>query len=448
MSGARIAVATAVTDRWESGLVAGLDAQPGVRVVRRCADLPELVACAAAGVATVVVVSANLRGLDAGTVERLRHHGCGVVALVDPDDGPGGRGPLLLDLGADQVLDAPAPPVEVAAAIRAADACRAAIPGERTGAPAALADPRLALSVEQPAHRPRPSGRADAAAAPAGAVRSGRVVAVWGPVGSPGRTTVAVGLAAELAGCGHEVLLVDADTYGASVAQSLGLLDEAAGVVAACRAADRGTLDVAELARQAPYVAARLRVLTGLVRADRWPELRAGALTTVLHQARHLAEWVVLDTGFCLEQDEELSYDTVAPRRNQATLTALEQADVVLAVGSADPVGLQRLVRGLRDLDELGVACDVVVANRLRARAVGNRPAARVRDALHRFAGVTDLVLVPDDSESVDDALLAGRTLAEHARASPVRAALQDLVSQVTALPGAAATAPVPAAAH
>ena len=65
-----------------------------------------------------------------------------------------------------------------------------------------------------------------------------------------------------------------------------------------------------------------------------------------------LAELTVVDCGFCLEQDEELSFDTAAPRRNGATLTTIEQADLVVAVGSADPVGLQRLVRGLSDLRE------------------------------------------------------------------------------------------------
>ena len=46
------------------------------------------------------------------------------------------------------------------------------------------------------------------------------VVAVWGPTGAPGRTTIAVTLATELAALGITVL-VDADTYGGSVAQAV-----------------------------------------------------------------------------------------------------------------------------------------------------------------------------------------------------------------------------------
>lgn len=445
---APITVATAVVDRRESLLVAGLDAEDGVRVHRRCADVEEVLACASSGVVQAVVVSADLRGLDGEALDRLQQHGCGVVVLAEPGDHA--TTARLQRLAVALVLDADADPSDVAGAVRQAYATR---PSRRAGV--ALADPRAALpaplpaldgarEVISPVQQPLPT-----------AAEQGRVVAVWGPVGAPGRTTVAVGLAAELAGSGRQTLLVDADTYGASVAQVLGLLDESAGIAGACRAADRGALDAAELTRHTPYVAPRLRVLSGLVRPDRWPELRAGAVAEVLTTARALADWVVVDTGFCLEQDEELSYDTAAPRRNQTTLTALAQADAVVAVGGADPVGLQRLVRALRTLRELAfVGGDVlVVANRVRSGAVGGRPERRVREALQRFAGVDEPVLVPYDPDSLDAAVLAGRTLAEHVRSSPVRQALQDVVARLhrgraTGPSGAVAGGPVATSAH
>jgi Mrp family chromosome partitioning ATPase len=51
---------------------------------------------------------------------------------------------------------------------------------------------------------------------------NGRVIAVWGPKGAPGRTTVALNLAFEAAPLAGETLLVDADTYGGSIAQVRG----------------------------------------------------------------------------------------------------------------------------------------------------------------------------------------------------------------------------------
>src|SRR5690606_13640166 len=149
-------------------------------------------------------------------------------------------------------------------------------------------------------------------------------------------------------------LLVDADTYGGAVAQSLGILDEAPGIAAATRTASTGRLDAVTLAALAPRLDRGLRVLTGLARADRWPELPASGLEVVWDAARALAATTVVDCGFSLEQDEALSYDTRAPRRNAATLSALEVADQVVVVGTGDPIGLQRLVRGLGDLDSLG----------------------------------------------------------------------------------------------
>ena len=163
--------------------------------------------------------------------------------------------------------------------------------------------------------------------------------------------------------------------YGGVVAQVLGFLDEAPGLAAAARLANNGQLDVAALAAAAPQAAPNLRVLTGISRADRWPELRPSALDQVWALARSLAAVTVVDLGFCLEQDEELSFDTSAPRRNGATLATLGAADTVLAVGAADPVGMQRLLRGLTQLNEaVPGALPRVVMNRVRRGAVGADP--------------------------------------------------------------------------
>ncbi|MEK8228098.1 hypothetical protein NKG05_21470 [Oerskovia sp. M15] len=142
----------------------------------------------------------------------------------------------------------------------------------------------------------------------------------------------------------------------------------------------------------------------------------------------------MIDCGFGLEQDELLSYDTRAPQRNGATLSALAAADVVVVVGGSDAVGIQRLVRGLGDLADSGAttgALRLVVANRVRASAAGPRPEAAVRDALGRYGGVVDLHTLPDDRATLDGALLAGRTLAEVAPDSPVRRGITALADRV-----------------
>lgn len=403
---APLTVLTAVEGAWEAPLVRGLEGhRDRLQVVRRCADLADVLATAGSGRARVALVSADLRGLDGEALARLASSGCAVVALTAPGDEWSER--RLRQLGLAAVLAADAEPADVAEAVQAAVAAL----GQPEPVPAMPAQPDAAVPVEGP----------------------GRVVVVWGPSGAPGRTTTAVNLAAELAELGLSTLLVDADTYAASVAQVLGLLDEAPGIAAAARAADHGSLDLPTLSRLAPSVGTNLRVLTGLVQAHRWTELRPPSLSRVLTLARSLSTWSVVDVSASLEQDEDLIYDTAAPRRNGATRTAVEEADVLLAVGTADPVGLQRLVRGLQELADAGARPHTVVVTRVRGSAVGATRAPhggaerRIREALQRYAGVEAPLLVPQDVPALDAALLSGRTLLEVAPGSAARQAYAAL---------------------
>ncbi|MFE7507053.1 hypothetical protein [Promicromonospora sp. NPDC057488] len=406
----------------EAAAVTALGAQPQVTVARRCAELTELLAAAEAGAGTVAVVSGDLPGLDRDAVARLRGAGLRVVVVQHAALSAA----RLAWLGADVVV--------VGGDV---ENLVAAVRGDGP-------DPDAAVAAA-------PAGR--------GTDGPGAIVAVWGPAGSPGRTTTAIELAAALAGVGaaaprrtgllrrsrpvppplgsSTVLLADADTYASSVTSRLGLLDDAPGLAAAARAAGQGNLDVVTLAGHSPVVLPGVRVLTGITRASRWPELPASSLDLVFQRCRELAAWTVVDCGPVLEADELLMYDTRAPQRNGATLSALQAADVVVVVGAADPVGLQRLVRGLEDLRDASVpvpAARVVVVNRVRAAAVGRRAEAQVRDALARYGGVGDAHVVPDDPAGLDAALLAGRVLAECAPASPARAAFEGLADRVREL--------------
>ena len=190
---------------------------------------------------------------------------------------------------------------------------------------------------------------------------------MWGPTGAPGRTTVAIGLAAESAARGRAVTLVDADPYGGAVGQHLAVLDEVSGLLAAARLANAGQLDASRLAELAREIGPGLRLVTGLPRPDRWTEVRPQALVEVLRAARRLDELVVVDTGFGLPTTP-LDPFAAGPGRDEITLAVLEAADRLVVVGSADPVGLTRLVRSLRDVAEVRPGgADVVVVNRMRS---------------------------------------------------------------------------------
>ena len=421
-------VLTAVTHRLEAEFVRVIEGAADVTLVRRCADVEELLSAGAAGVARVAVVSPDLRGLDRDALRHLAGHGVRVAGLVATDDEEGER--RLRQLGVATILR----PVDDAATVARA---LVALAGATTsGTPV---DDATVVG-------------AGSSSAGAGAGRGGRLVGgpatspddddsdvdppvptpvttVWGPTGAPGRTTVAVTLAAQLAAAGVRTLLVDLDTWGASVAQVLGLVDEAPGVAAAARASEQGTLDVPGLARLAPEVVPGLRVLTGLPRADRWPELRTAAVEDVLRLARGVADHVVVDTGFAVEDDEELSYDTAAPRRNAATLTALEASDQLVVVGAADPVGLQRLVRAVQDVAVLPSPRPTIVVTKVRASVAGRHPERAIGDVLRRFAGMDAVRFLPWAPDECDEALLAGRSLVEIAPRADLTLAVAELAA-------------------
>lgn len=452
---------------WETELVGALD-RPGApyTVVQRCADLADVLAMAATGQVSAVVLSSDLRRLDSEAVRRLQGLGVAVVA-VHPAGDP--RAPVRLgrigiadtvpdDAGSSAILGV------LAGAISASTgADPGGEPGERPAAasregwpvPSTSEEPRYGPAAEQldgtgdgagadrvswlrrrarpmrdpvvsdpaSALQPGPRGpvsadRTDLAGASGGegqhpghpapapfgpdAGRRGVVVAVWGPTGAPGRSTVAMGIADEAAAAGSTVLLIDADVYGGVLAAAFGLLDESPGLAGACRMASNGRLDTAALTGLCWSLGPRWSMLTGIARADRWPEVRPSAIPMVLALARGLADLVVIDCAAILETDEEISFDTMAPRRNGATLAVLAEADIVLAVGSGDPPGIERLVRGLAHLVEaVPEASPRIVVNRVRRTAASRH---EIAEALARFAGVEVLAYLPEDREATDRA--------------------------------------------
>jgi MinD-like ATPase involved in chromosome partitioning or flagellar assembly len=409
---------------WEAVLVLGLEAERhGVTVVRRCVDVVDLLAVAISGQARVALISADLRRLDADAVDRLiaadvapvgvlargvtavedRLRAMGIVHLVTDDADPGVVALVIQEALRDHD--------KRATGVRATRGF--GVTGSSTDAVAPDLAPIRAAAASTDQCR-------------------GSVVAVWGPTGAPGRSTVALTLADELARAAHDSLIIDADVYGGVLAQLLGLLDDSPGLAAACRHAGSSKLDTDVLAELCWQVSPTLRVLTGIPRAQRWPELRAAALEAVLATARRLAAFTIVDCGFCLETDEELSFDTMAPRRNGLTLAALDAADVILAVGSADPIGIQRLVRGLSELRDAEVSAPIwVVLNRVRKGVVPGNPEVELASALERFAGRAPVALLPFDQDSLDAALAAGKTLGEAAPASTFRASVIELATEL-----------------
>ncbi|MCO7204195.1 hypothetical protein NH287_11940 [Microbacterium sp. CnD16-F] len=299
---------------------------------------------------------------------------------------------------------------------------------------ARTSDRRLAASLGLAAHEPdAPAAELLASPPPSLPVEPtrGRVITVWGAQGAPGRTTLAIEIACALSSADHRVALVDADSHAPSLALATGLADEGPGFAAACRQAERGTLTVAELSRIASTLA-DVDVLTGLNRPGRWPELSHTRVLAALEACRGWVDETVVDTAASLERDEEIVSDLVdGPRRNAATLAAVEAADVVLAVVAADPVGVSRFVRNWPELRAAAGTTPVrVVINKIRAGALGVDARGQVRRTLERYTGVTDVSFVPWDARGTDAALLAARPIAHVAPRSAVPTAVRRFVAE------------------
>lgn len=303
-----------------------------------------------------------------------------------------------------------------AASERLAAACGLEAPVPRDAEPW-----RIAETLAAPPARPTPAARPQP-----------RVIVVWGPAGAPGRSTVAIELAVELARGGRHVALVDADTHAPSIALALGLADEGPGFAAACRQAELGGLDGRELARIAiPLGRTGVDVLTGINRPSRWPELGERRVAGALAACREWADYTVVDVAGSLERDEEIMSDVEAPRRNAATLAALRSADLIVAVAGADPVGVARFLRAFSELRAtVGLTPVAVVANRLRPGALGIDARGQVRRTLDRFGGIDDVWFLPQDPRSADAALLSARPIAEVAPKSPLTLAIRRLVGE------------------
>lgn len=471
----RLRIVTAgVGEPWESALVqACQDGAVRAVVIQRCYDVGDLLAVAAAGKAELALVAAAMRWLDRETVVRLASAGLAVVGVVPAGDEDAER--RLRQLGIDHVAQGTARPGTLMELGRAAltgrlqqrsgtDAdARVGQDGHPAGTEIASQAPwpgspaHQAVTGDPPASRASgregsPSAgveanqpRTDAidqreveGASPDVTERRNALLVVWGPKGAPGRTTVAVNLAFEALPLVGETLLVDADTYGGSISQTLGFLEEHPGLAWAARLASRGELDSPKLwqatRRAGP---AGPRVLSGLPRADLWTEVRPGTWESLLELFRLSFQLTVVDVGFCLEEDEELLYDQVRFRRNAVSRLALQRADQVIAVARADPVGLHDFVRGYQQLRELGVEPGRVrvVVNQVRGGLFGGDAVAQIRIALTRYLGLEPSVFVPYDRSAMDAALMVGKALCEVRPGTAAQQAMAELAGSVLGTP-------------
>ncbi|VEI13719.1 hypothetical protein [Trueperella bialowiezensis] len=265
-------------------------------VARSCADLAEVTAGVDAGLATTVLVSGDLDGLDLSLVNRWQARGVRVGIV------PGRMPPRRIRaLGAEAVADIPAFLMERA---------------EEVG--------------QAPSHH-------------------GKQIVVWGPGGSTGRSA----LVRDLASVADDVLVVDADTQRPALAQLYGV-EETSAIVAVARHIERGQdprdmldsalVDIPAACRAAQ--AQRAMFLAGLNTGERWRELPRVVVDRMWEPLAEQAGHIIIDLSGGMDgraQRED---------RHAVTRSALAAADVVLHVGRGSPVGLRRFIEHVDSVGE------------------------------------------------------------------------------------------------
>jgi MinD-like ATPase involved in chromosome partitioning or flagellar assembly len=203
--------------------------------------------------------------------------------------------------------------------------------------------------------------RPDAVAGPA---RSGRLIAVGGPPGV-GRTEVAIEIAvAAKRRC--TVVLADCDDVSPAIAQRLGLALEP-NLRTAIDAVEHGRGELASALLTEPVT--KLRVVGGIPNAAGWAQVRPGEVVRVVDRLADEVEMVVVDGVGALQ-------DVGGPPRGRyATAQALaREADALVVVCDASPVGIARLLAWTVDARRFAAATGmVVVVNRAPPSAFRRR---------------------------------------------------------------------------
>ena len=85
--------------------------------------------------------------------------------------------------------------------------------------------------------------------------------------------------------------------------------------------------------------------VTGLTRAERWPQQRAAAWTEAATAARAGWDQIVIDCGFGLEEDEEPSFDIPALTAQCYNCDSCSHSQHRYSRGDRHPVGFVRFMK-------------------------------------------------------------------------------------------------------
>lgn len=244
-----------------------------------------------------------------------------------------------------------------------------------------------------------------------------KVIAVSGPHGSTGKTTVSINLALELAAERHRVLLIDGDLRAGSIANNFLLADLPAGLPGAIRIASQNRFDLEQLERLSVEVKkSNLVIMPGFSYP---PEQEVGndAMVGILEVARQSFDYTVIDLGSIL---------AASSTAEAFTESVFGIADSQLFVCLADPIGIFRLLATEQKLLEVSTNSKLLM-NRVRNSVIASAR-REIAITLQRLSQLEVASYLPDDPQQIDQAMRTGIPAMSLSRSGAFRQAMTGFV--------------------
>jgi pilus assembly protein CpaE len=257
----------------------------------------------------------------------------------------------------------------------------------RAGADEIVILPAEAAAVATAIHKAMARVSAAAGTRPADGPRS-PLVAVLGPKGGTGKTTLATNLAADLATRGQETLLVDLDLQFGDVGVVMGVAPDRTIYDLATAG---GTIDAERLRGYTGRSRDGVNVLLAPVRPDQADSVTGEHVTTILELARTTYDVVIVDTP---------------PAFTPGTIAAVDQADMIVLLGSFDLPGLKNMKLGMETLQLM----DVPPARILPVLNRANTKVGLLVADVAKVLGRAPEIAVPSD-RGVPQSVNAGRPI-------------------------------------
>lgn len=255
-----------------------------------------------------------------------------------------------------------------------------------------------------------------------------QLIAVWGPIGSTGKSTVAFNLAYELAALGKRVLLLDLDTHAPALTTLLGIKEVPAGLTGAARLIRQGRFSPEELDRLSVSIkhkSATLRLLPGLSTPVRWPEVTADTIQQLFNIAKQNFDVIITDLASPME--ENLSLPEHSTARNAVTRIAIQLADQVLVIIRGSQLSLARYLNNFSALDELQKTRKLIVNQ--------TEPNKTFSGAIRNLTKERIAMTIPEDQATLQLAESENIPLVLARRKSPARNAIAALAHKLLEWP-------------